>query len=315
VLNYLARRIPAALLTVWGASVLIFVLMKMAPGSPAAVLAGPDADAATLAAISHQLGLDRSPAVQYFGWLKGIASGNLGDSLIFHQPISTLITASFGSTLQLAIAATLLMCAIGIGLGVLGGASRSARLRGTLDTVFSIFLALPTYVTAVLALIAFGVVFPNFLPISGAGDFTQDPGYALKALVLPSIALAIPHSAVVGRLLQSKMREQAREDYVRAAKAKGLSNARIVGVHVLRNSLSTAIVVIGIRFGGLLGGAVLIEALFARNGLGQLLTTSILNRDYYIVQDLVLFSVCVAIIMQLLSEVILASIDPRVRLT
>jgi len=314
-LHYLARRLPAALLTIWGASALIFILMKMAPGNPAAVLAGPDADAETLKLINQQLGLDRPPLVQYLSWLKGVLTGDLGDSLVFHQPISTMIGASFGNTLQLALSATVLMCVMGVGLGILGGASRLPRLRVTLDTLFSVFLALPTYVTAVLALVVFGVLFPNILPISGAGDFSRNPDYALKALVLPSLALAIPHSAVVGRLLQSKMREQMKEDYVRAARAKGLSNKRIVGVHILKNSLSTAIVVIGIRFGGLLGGAVLIEALFARNGLGQLLTTSIMNRDYFVVQDLVLFSVCVAIVMQLLSEVALAAIDPRVRLS
>lgn len=314
-LHYLARRVPAALLTIWGASMLIFILMKMAPGSPAAVLAGPDADEATLAAINHQLGLDRSPLTQYLDWMTGVLRGDLGESLVFHQPITTMIAAGLGNTLQLAASATILMCVIGVGLGVLGGASQSFRMRATLDTLFSIFLALPTYVTAVIALVVFGVIFPNALPISGSGDFSQDPAFALKALILPSIALAIPQSAVIGRLLQSKMREQMREDYVRAARAKGLSRRRVVGVHVLKNSLSTAIVVIGIRFGGLLGGAVLIEALFARNGLGQLLTTSILNRDYFLVQDLVLFSVCVAIVMQLLSEIILATIDPRVRLT
>ncbi|KRC65828.1 peptide ABC transporter permease [Aeromicrobium sp. Root236] len=311
---YLLRRAPAALLTVWAASVIIFVLMRMAPGSPATVLAGPDASAATVASIEKSLGLDASLPVQYVHWLGDLATGRLGDSIIYQQSIASLIGERMESTLELAIAATVLMCLLGIGLGVLGGSTRSGRVRAFLDTTFSVLLALPTYVTAVLLLVLFGVVWPDILPVSGETLATHSPVGAFQSLVLPAITLAIPHGAVIARMLQSSMREAMHEDYVRAANAKGLTHRRVLWVHVLRNSMSTAIVVIGIRFGGLLGGAVLVEALFARNGVGQLLVSSVQSRDYFVVQDLILFAVVTAIVVQLISEIVLAVIDPRVRL-
>ncbi|MBB5159359.1 peptide/nickel transport system permease protein [Saccharopolyspora phatthalungensis] len=308
------RRIPAALLTALGASIVIFVLMQLAPGSPASVLAGPDATPETVAAIERSLGLDKAAPVQYFDWLRGLVTGQLGDSLIYRQSIAELIGQRLESTIELAALAAILMCVIGIALGVLGGSSRSARVRATLDSAFSILLALPTYVTAVLLLLLFGVVWPDILPVSGETLLSESPGGALQSLILPAITLAIPHSAVIGRLLQTSMREAMHEDYVRAANAKGLTHRRVLWVHVLRNSMSTAVVVIGIRFGGLLGGAVLVEALFARNGVGQLLVQSVLSRDYFVVQDLILFAVVAAIVMQLISEMALAALDPRVRL-
>lgn len=313
--TYLLRRAPSAILTALAASIVVFLLMQAAPGSPASVLAGADATPEVVAATEKSLGLDVNLPTQYWNWLTGLLTGHLGNSLIYQQPIARIIASRLESTVELALMATLFMIVLGICLGILGGSARNARLRAGLDTVFSLLLALPTFVTAVLLLTLFGVVLPNVLPISGETLFSADPAGALRSLLLPAITLAVPHAAVVARLLQTSMREALHEDYVRAATAKGLTRRRVVWVHVLRNSMSTAVVVIGIRFGGLLGGAVLVEALFARNGIGQLLVSSVQTRDYFVVQDLVLLAVVIAIVAQLLSEICLAALDPRVRLS
>lgn len=311
--SYLLRRLPAAMLTLLGASVIVFVLMQIAPGSPATVVAGSDATPEQLASIKRELGLDVPAPLQYLDWLRGLVSGDLGTSLVNRQPIAELIGSRLESTVELALSAALLMCLLGISLGAIGGSTRSNRVRAMLDGSSSVLLALPTYVTSVILLFIFGVVW-TAMPISGEALMSENSTAALQYLVLPSIALAIPHSAVIGRLLATSMREAMHEDYVRAARAKGCSYRRIVWIHVLRNAMSTAIVVIGIRFGGLLGGAVLVESLFARNGLGPLLVSSVLSRDYFVVQDLILFAVAAAIVAQVLSEVALALADARVRL-
>ncbi|MGO4588881.1 ABC transporter permease [Paenarthrobacter sp. 2TAF44] len=312
--NYLIRRLPAMLVTLFAASILIFLILRLAPGSPAATIAGPDASAEQIHAVEEKLGLNAPLPQQYGTWLIGLVTGNLGVSIINDQPITTLIGSRVESTLLLALAATVLMSLLGITLGVLGGSSRSARLRSYLDAFYSVLLSLPTYVTSVLLLVLFGVLIP-VLPISGEATFEDGIGEVLTYLVLPATALAIPHAAVIGRLLQNSMQEAMHEDYVRFGIAKGLSRARILWLHVLRNSMGTAIVAIGIRFSGLLGGAVVVEALFSRNGLGQLMIGSVLSRDYVVVQDLIMLAVAIAVIVQALSEVALASMDPRIRLS
>lgn len=312
--QYLLRRVPSALLTALAASILIFVVMRLAPGSPATVIAGPDASRETIEKIEHQLGLDNSWPLQYWDWIHGLLTGHLGDSFIYDQPITELLAPRLESTLELALAATLAMSVLGIALGVYSGASRSARARGVMDATYSILLSLPPYVMSVLFILLFGVVFP-ILPVSGGVSVSENFSEGVRYLLLPALAVGIPQSAVIGRLLQTRIQDSLNEDYVRAAAAKGASRRRIVWIHVLRNSMSTAVVAIGIRFGSLLGGAIIVEALFARNGVGTLLISSVFDRDYFVIQNLILFAVLAAIIVQLLSEVALAILDPRIRLS
>jgi len=313
-IRYLIRRLPSALITLAIASILVFLLLRLAPGSPAESVAGPDASREAIAAIEQRLGLDEPWPVQYFKWAGGLVSGKLGKSLVTDQPITSLILSRAESTISLALAATFLMSALGLALGVLGGTARSRHTRTALDGTYSVLLSLPTYVTSVLLLALFGVAWP-VIPVSGEALWSDGAGQEALFLVLPAVALAIPHSAVIGRLLQTNMQEALNEDYVRFAIAKGLSRRRVVWVHVLKNSIGTAVVIIGIRFGSLLGGALVIEALFARNGLGQLMVSSVLMRDYLVVQDLILFAVLTAVSVQVLSEIALAAVDPRIRLT
>jgi peptide/nickel transport system permease protein len=313
VLRYVVRRIPSVILTAIAASILIFVVMRLASGNPAEQVAGPDASPDQVAAIAASMGLDRPFVAQYWTWLSGLVTGDLGDSLINSQPIGELIGSRVESTLELALSAAILMSVLGIALGLFGGSARSARLRTFLDGLFAVLLSLPTFVTSVFILVLFEVAF-NFLPISGEGLLSEDVVDAIRHLILPSIALSLPFAAVVGRMLQASVRDALQEDYVRSARAKGMSRRRIMWVHVLRNSMSTAVVVIGIRFGSLLGGAVIVEALFGRNGLGQLLINSVQSRDYFVTQDLIIFSVVATMLIQIVTELVLARLDPRTTL-
>jgi peptide/nickel transport system permease protein len=314
VLRYLLRRVPSLLLTALLASIAVFLLIRLAPGNPAVVLAGgAEATPEAIAAITRELGLDAPLPVQYWTWLHHLVTGDLGQSYIVRRSIGSLIGSRVESTLDLALAATLLMSVVGIALGIAGAAVQSARVRSAVDTVYAGLLSMPTYVTSIVLLVIFGVFWP-VLPISGQALASNGFREVARYLALPSLALALPNSIVIARLLQTNLEETLAEEFIRAARARGVTPRRILWIHALKNSISTAVVAIGIRFGGLLGGAIVVEAMFGRTGLGQLAVSSVANRDYLVVQDLVLFAVVTAMLVQLLTELIIALADPRVRL-
>jgi peptide/nickel transport system permease protein len=171
----------------------------------------------------------------------------------------------------------------------------------------------PPFLTGLLLILLFGIAFP-ILPVSGEVSIFEDPGLGIQYLLLPSIALALPQAAVIARLLKTNMIQVRSEDFVDLATAKGASPFRITRRHVLRNSLGSAVVVIGLRIGELLAGAIVVESIFARNGLGSLAVSSVQTRDYQVVQVLIVGAVFIAVVIQLLSEVALAALDPRIRL-
>lgn len=312
-LRFLARRLPSVLLILAVTSVIAFALPRLAGGDPAQVVAGSDATAEQVEAIRVQMGLDRPLPVQYLDWLGGVMTGDLGTSLISNRPISQLILARVGSTLELAISATVLMVAFGLGLGILAGTLRRGLARGALDGVLSVLLATPPHVTGLILILALGIAW-QLLPISGEVSILRDPLTGLSYLILPAFALALPQAAMIARLIQARMRQVRQEEFVDLATAKGVPPGRIAVSHVLRNSLGTAIIATGIRVGELLAGAVVIEAIFGRNGLGLMAVDAVSSRDYQVVQVLVLFAVVIAVAVHLLSEILLATLDPRIRL-
>jgi peptide/nickel transport system permease protein len=290
-----------------------FLLPRLAPGDPAVVLAGADASPETVAAIREQLGLNLSLWEQYFSWMGGLLTGDLGDSFILRRPVSELISARLASTLELALLSTLIMLIVGFTLGILGGSPRSRVARFVLDVFNTIFLATPPFLTGLLLILALGIAWP-LLPVSGEVSFLDDPALGLQYLILPAAALALPQAAVIARLLQTSMLTIRSEDFVDLAVLKGVGPRQVTRRHVLRNSVGAAVVVIGIRFGELLGGAIVVESIFARNGLGTLAVTSVQSRDYLVIQVLILGAVFIAVMIQLVSEIVLAALDPRIRL-
>ncbi|MCL8026930.1 ABC transporter permease [Nocardioides bruguierae] len=312
-IRYLVRKLPSVVLVLLVTSVIAFSLPRLVPGDPAALLAGPDASPQTIAAIRAELGLDQPYVTQYLHWMQGLFTGDLGTSLQYRRPVSELIGDRIGSTLELAVLAGLLLVVAGIGLGVAAGSSNRRWSRFLTEGTNTTMLAMPPFLAGLLLILVFGVALP-VLPISGEVSVLSDPVIGIQYLILPAIALALPMAAGIARLVQTQMRSVQQEDFVDLATAKGVPSGRIYRRHVLRNSLGPAVVAIGIRFGDLLAGAVVIEAIFARNGIGQLAVTSAQASDYAVIQVVIVGTVFVAVMAQLLTEITLAALDPRIRL-
>lgn len=312
-LRFLVRKLPSVVMVALISSIIAFILPRLAPGDPAVAVAGSDATPEQLEAVRQTLGLAGPLYQQYIDWIWGLLHGDLGQSYLMRRPVAAVIWSRLESTLELAGLATILMVAIGLTLGILAGSPRSRWARSVLDVINTMCLATPPFLTGLLLILLLGIAFP-ILPVSGEVGLLEDPVRGLQYLILPAIALALPQAAIVARLLQTSMLAVRGEDFVDLAKAKGVGPAGITRRHVLRNSLGTAIVAMGLRAGDLLAGAIVIEAIFARNGLGQLAVFAVQNRDYLVLQTLILAAVVIAVLIQLLSEIALAALDPRIRL-
>jgi peptide/nickel transport system permease protein len=297
-MSYVGKRLLTALLVLLLASVVIFSLLRLAPGNPAVILAGQDATAAQVAAVSRTLGLDGSLSAQYWHWLSGVLTGHLGQSYILKRGIGSLIGQRIGSTVQLLIAAMLVMAAAGTLLGVLA-AGRNRVAAAVVDVLSTLALATPPFVSSIIFIFLFAIT-AHLLPAGGQANFLSNPSFSVQYLLMPSVAAALPGAAVIGRLLATEMRRASR--------------LRVLTRHVLPNSIGPAMVELGIRMGELFAGAVVVEAIFARSGLGSLLVTAVQERDYVLAQDLLLLAVAFAIVMQLLTEIGMSRVDRRLTL-
>ncbi|MEV7872236.1 ABC transporter permease [Streptomyces sp. NPDC088124] len=304
---------PSVAFVLLASSIVAFALPRLAPGDVAVTLAGSDPTAANVAAIRSELGLDRPLTVQYWEWLFGLFHGNLGQSYLLHRSVGSLIGDRLESTIGLAVFATLIVIVIGTTLGVLAGSTRKWWARAGFDLGSSILVAVPSFLTALAMILVFGV-YNRWLPVSGEVSLLDDPAIGIQYLVLPAVALALAPAGGVARLLRTEMLRVRKEEYTDLAVAKGVSPQRITVRHVLRNSFGTAVVAIGLEIGSLLAGAVVIESVFNRNGLGQLAVSSVQTRDFTVLQVLILGVVCIAVLCQIVTEVLLAALDPKIRL-
>ena len=312
-IRFMMRKAPSVVFVLFASSIVAFALPRLAPGDVAVSLAGTDPTPANVAAIRGELGLDRSPVVQYRDWISGLFHGDLGQSYRLHRSVASLIGDRLESTVELAVFATLLVIVAGTVLGVLAGSTRRRWTRVTFDLGNSFLVATPAFLTALALILIFGV-YHRWLPVSGEVSVLENPAIGIQYLTLPAVALALSPSGIVARLLQTEMTRVRNEDYVDLALAKGASAKRITLRHVLRNSFGTAVVSIGLEIGTLLAGAVIIESIFNRNGLGQLAVSSVQSRDFTVLQVLILGVVFVAVICQIVTEMVLATLDPRIRL-
>ncbi|WP_327087165.1 ABC transporter permease [Nonomuraea sp. NBC_01738] len=307
---YWPRKALSALLTLWLSSIVVFALLRLTPGDPAAAIAGPDATAEQVAAIRDQLLLDDPLPSQYLHWLGGLLTGDPGISYQYDRPITDLLAESVGSTVQLALAGILMLPVVGLLTGL---ALASRRFGKAADAFATAALSLPVYVSAVILVFLFAVQL-RVLPAGGELSFLAAPDLSVQFLLLPGIALALPAGAVLGRLLATELRRTRQEEFVLTAVAKGVPPGRISRLHVLPGSLGPFVVEFGIGIGELLGGAVIAEELFARNGLGKLMLDSVQNRDYPMAQTLLMLAIAVAVLAQLGTEVVLTRLDPRIKL-
>ncbi|MGW0173729.1 ABC transporter permease [Rhodococcus sp. NPDC003322] len=313
--RYTLQRLPSALIVLAVGSVVIFTLLRLVPGDPALVLAGPDASPEALAALRNDLGLNGSQIAQYFSWIGGILSFDLGKSLIIGGDIGTLLLDALGNTLVLALSALVLAIGIAFTLSTVSVIVDRKWLNSAVTAFGTVAVAIPNFVTGAILVVLFGVVWA-VLPAGGIPrkGFLDDPGISVQYLVLPALCLALPIAAALTRFLTEGLRSQLAEPYVTTARALGISRRRIVLTQALPNALPATITVLGIQIGHLLGGAVLVEAIFAWPGLGQLIERAISSRDYPVVQVMLLFSVALFVVIQLVTDLVNAWLDPRIRL-
>lgn len=293
----------------------IFVLLRLIPGDAADQIAGGDATPEAVAAIRANLGLDQPWAVQYVKWLSGFFSGDLGRSYILRAPIGELIARGAGHTIELTVAAMLLAIVLGLAVGILG-ATRDGRPTQTFVAAYTtVGFSIPTFVTSVVLVLVFAVFLGVLPPGGNPVALSDDPQVALQYLLLPAFSLALPLSSTMSRFLMTALRQVLQEDYIRTAVAKGVPMPWIIFRHALPNALPPVLTIIGLQFGSLLGGAVIVETVFAWPGVGRLLLDGVSKHDYMLVQDLALLAVAVFVAVQLLTDLAYAAIDPRVRLS
>ncbi|MFB7612039.1 ABC transporter permease [Streptomyces gardneri] len=310
--GHLLRRLPSALLVLLVASFVAFALLRLVPGDPAAVLAGPDASPETEAAIRARLGLDAPLLSQYVQWLGDLVTGDLGPSYAIGGQTSDLIGDAIGATVELTLGALLFVVVLGAAFGIVGATSGNRWLRGTVRILTTGALAVPPFVTGVLLVLLFSVLL-GVLPPGGRVPLLTAPDLGVQYLLLPALCLALPSAAVLGRYLKDGIERALGEDYVRTATAAGIAPRRLLWRHALPNALPPVVTLLGMQTGNLLGGAVLVEAIFAWPGLGQLAEQALVRRDYPVVQDLLLLLVTVFVLVQLLTDLVHAWLDPRIR--
>ncbi|HEY3504845.1 MAG TPA: ABC transporter permease [Actinocatenispora sp.] len=310
---FLLRRAGAALIVVALASVVVFLGVRALPGDPAVVLAGENATPKVVEAIRHQYGLDQPLPVQYVDYLKQLVTGDLGTSTQDKLPVSGILAERIPVTLELAVLAMLVAIVIGVVAGTIA-AARRGRFPDYVATGFGLVgLSVPHFWLGLLAILLFAVKL-RILPASGYVPLTDDPVQNLRRMILPALVLGTGFAAILMRQTRSAMLGALSADYVRTARAKGLSGARVVGVHALRNSLTTVVTVLGLQLGGLISGAVVTEQIFVIPGFGKLTVDAVLTRNYPVIQAVVLVTVVGYIVVNLLVDVAYAALNPRIRL-
>jgi peptide/nickel transport system permease protein len=312
---YVLRKAPSTLLVLVLASFLIFSLIRLVPGDPVAALAGPDATPEARAAIRADLGLDRPLLSQYVVWLGDVLTLDLGRSYRLGGQVSDLLADGAANTLVLTFTALALAALLALAASTLSVVLDKPWLNSVMSAVNTVAVAVPTFVTGLVLVLVFAVLL-RLLPAGGTppDGYLARPDITLQYLLLPALCLALPAAAALTRFLTESLRTQMRQPYVMTARALGIPRRRIVLTQALRNALPSSLTVLGIQFGTLLGGAVLVEAIFAWPGLGRLVEQGISARDYPVVQVLLLLSVGVFVLTQLLTDVLQATLDPRIRI-
>jgi len=313
VIAFMIRRFLEAVPVLVLATVLIFAGLRLLPGDPATVMTGLDTTPETLRAIRSAYGLDQPLPVQYVIWMKNVISGDLGVSYWSRSSVAGLVASRLPATLELSIAAMLITVLLGLSTGILAAVKSRRPLDWIVSGLNGVAVAVPGFWLGILAILLFSVAL-GWLPPGGRGDLLHDPILELKFLLLPALALALPFVASLSRLTRASMLEVLGDDYVRTARAKGIAEPGIVLRHALRNALVPVITILGLQFGRLLGGAVIIESVFSWPGIGQLIRDSIANRDYLVVQACLLLLVVVFVVVNLLVDVGYGIVDPRIRL-
>lgn len=310
--SYIARRVGQLVPVLLIVSAVVFFVFRIIPGDMAIMRLGQNADPASITAMRKLLGLDRPLVVQYVEWLGNAARGDLGTSYINEQSVTSLVLQTFPATLELAILGMLLGLVLSVPMGILAALRRGTWLDHVTRVLALIGFCMPRYWLAVL-LISLLAVQVGWLPPAGYADLSADPADNLRHAALPVLSLGLTIAAVQMRFLRSSLLDVLNQDYVRTARAKGLSPGTVALRHALKNALIPFVTIVGLEMGSLLGGLVVVEQIFSWPGIGWLMINSITQRDYAVVQGAVLFVAAGVVVINLVVDVLYGYLDPRIR--
>jgi peptide/nickel transport system permease protein len=310
--SYLVKRLAAILPTIFFVTVIVFSLQQLLPGDAATILAGEDQDPQVIAYLRQKMHLDQPLPVRYGYWIAGVAHGDLGESLRIQQPVTELILQKLPVTLELAAIAMLIALVIGIPAGIVSAVGKDTAWDYAAN-VFALWgLSTPNFWLGILMILLFSVQL-GWLPASGYVSPFEDLRGNLAAMIMPAFVLGNAIAAVLMRHTRSAMLQVLSADYVRTARAKGVAERKVVLRHALRNALTPIITLGALEFGTLLSGAVLTEQVFSIPGFGKLIVDAVFNRDYSVVQGVVLFTSSVYIVLNLLADLAYFLVNPRLR--
>ncbi|HZY16402.1 MAG TPA: ABC transporter permease [Ramlibacter sp.] len=309
---FLFKRLITLVATLIGTSVVVFLVLEILPGNAAQIIMGPDASPEAVVALAQKLGLDQPAAERYWHWIAGLLRGDLGLSYAYSTPVGELVLERLALTVPLALMAMLLTTVLALGAGIYAAARHNKLGDVGVMGLTQIGIAIPNFWFAILLILLFSVQLGWF----SAGGF---PGWqdgilaGLRALLLPALSLAVVQSAILARFTRSAVLEVLREDFVRTARAKGLTQRATLWRHVLRNALIPVITVMGLQFAELLAGTIVVESVFYLPGLGRLIFQSISNRDLIVVRNCVMLLAGMVVIVNFFVDVLYSVIDPRVK--
>ena len=303
-LKYIIKKLILMIPVLIGMTIVIFMILHLAPGDPVDLIVGPNATPEVYENISRSLGLDKPLIVQYFTFLKNILKGNLGTSILQNRPVSELIAERFPVTFKLGIYALLLSFIIALPIGIKAAIKRNTPTDYISMTAALIGISMPTFWFGLLLLYFFAYKL-GWFPISGYGTS--------KHLVLPIITVGLTDAAITARMVRSSMLEVIRQDYIRTARAKGLHERIIMNKHALKNALIPIITLLGMRIGWIFGGSVILETVFSIPGIGRLMVDGIFSRDYPVVQGSMLVLTASVLVGNLIADILYAVVDPRIK--
>ena len=311
-LAYLARRLASLALSLAAASVAIFAVIEVIPGDPAAFMLGLNASPETVAALRAELGLEGGRVERYLAWAGGMLSGDFGMSYTYRTPVAELVADRLAVSGPLALMALALAAGLALPVGLLAAARRGRAADVAVMGATQIGISVPNFWFAMLLVLVFAVNW-QVLPAGGFPGWQAGAGPALAALILPAVALALPQAAILARVLRSALIETLGQDYIRTARAKGLSRGQALRRHAFRNALIPVLTILGMQFSFLLAGAIIIENVFYLPGLGRLVFQAITQRDLVVVESVVMLLVAAVILVTFLVDLAYAAVDPRLR--
>ncbi|MGI5885004.1 MAG: ABC transporter permease [Candidatus Spyradocola sp.] len=313
--KYILKRLLAMIPAVFVVSVVIFLIIHLTPGDPAAVMLGDQADPEAIAALREALGLNDPLPVQYLRWLSGVLHGDLGQSLYSDESMISMLLSHMGPTMSLTVLALAISLIVAVPLGILAAKKRGTLVDNTISVFSMIGISMPSFLLGLLLMLVFAVTL-RWLPAAGYKSIAEDGLVEhLRYLVMPAVALGFMEAGLILRMTRSSMLEVLGSDYIRMAKAKGEKSITITLKHAFKNALIPIVTTVGQTFMGLLSGATVVESIFNCPGIGKMTITAVQQRDYEVVQAVVLFISMINIVICLLIDLVYAAIDPRVRLS